>query len=86
MTQVEKNILVALIELEDTVKALPTTHPKPNLQPLFGKLDELAAKLPKDSDPNLRHYLSKKSYQKARLFLEGKDAENAAGNCPRPAH
>jgi hypothetical protein len=83
MTQLERDILAALMELEDTVNTMPTAHPKPNLQPLFGKLDELAEKLPKTSDPNLRHYLHKKSYQKARFLLEGKDAENAAGSCPR---
>jgi hypothetical protein len=27
------------------------------------------------------HYLRKKSYEKARLWLEGRDAENARGNC-----
>jgi len=27
------------------------------------------------------HYLHKKSYEKARLWLEGREAENKAGNC-----
>ena len=81
MTRLEQDVLAALIELEETVKSLATANPKPNLQLHFRRLDELAAKLPKESDPNLRHYLTRKSYQKARLLLEGKDAENAAGSC-----
>ena len=85
MIQLENDILRALIELENSVKAMATANPKPDLQAMFRKLDELAAKLPAGTDPNLRHYLTKKSYQKARLFLEGKDAENAAGSCPRAA-
>ena len=48
---------------------------------LFARIDELAKELPRDSDPVLLHYLHKKSYQKARLFLQGREAENAAGNC-----
>jgi len=31
----------------------------------------------------LLHYLHRKSYEKARLFLEGRGAENAAGSCGR---
>jgi hypothetical protein len=81
MTQLEQDLLAKLIELEETVKSLPTVNPRPNLQLLFSRLDELAGKLPKESDPNLRHYLTRKSYQKARLLLEGKDAENVAGSC-----
>jgi len=44
-------------------------------------LDELTRKLPPNADPGLLHYLHKKSYEKARLFLEGRDAENQLGNC-----
>jgi hypothetical protein len=53
MVLVESEILKALVELDEAVKAMPTANPKPNLLP----------------------------YQKARLFLEGRDEENAAGNC-----
>ena len=44
--------------------------PVPEVLPLFARLDELTGTLPKDADPQLLHYLHKKSYQKARLFLE----------------
>lgn len=78
---VETALLAALIQLAETVKALPTANPKPNLLPLFARVDELAGQLPRETDPALLHYLHKKSYEKARLFLEGRDAENQIGNC-----
>ena len=62
-------------------RSMTTANPKPNLQPIFARLDELARRLPKSADPNLLHYLHKKSYEKARLVLQGRDAENAEGNC-----
>ena len=81
MTETEKNILTALLDLENAVKSMPTANPKPNLLPLFARLDELAHQLSPQTAPDLRHYLQKKSYEKARLFLEGRDAENQVGNC-----
>ena len=76
-----KNILAALVELDNTVKTMPVANPKPNLMPLFARIDELTRQLPRDTDPQLLHYLHKKSYEKARLFLQDRDAENQAGNC-----
>jgi len=81
MTELEQNILEALLELERTVAAMPQANPKPSLLPLFARLDELMRALPPTSDPLLLHYLHKKSYEKARLFLQGREAENARGNC-----
>ena len=78
---VEKEILTALIQLDETIKSMPTAKPKPNLLPLFARLDELTARLSRNTDPTLLHYMHKKSYEKARLFLQGRDAENQAGNC-----
>jgi hypothetical protein len=77
----QKKLLDALIELENTVKAMPTANPKPSLMPLFNRLDELTRQMPSDTDPALLHYLHKKSYEKARLYLQGREAENQAGNC-----
>lgn len=77
----EKNLLGALVDLENAVKAMPTANPKPNLMPLFGRIDDLTKQLPHDTDPALLHYLHKKSYEKARLYLQGRDAENQMGNC-----
>jgi hypothetical protein len=81
MTETEQSILRSLVELDNAVKSMPTANPKPNLLPLFARLDELTRQLPKTTSPDLLHYLYKKSYEKARLWLEGRDAENARGNC-----
>lgn len=81
MTAMEQTILQALLELEQVIKSMPAANPKPDLIPLFSRIDDLTARLPKDTDPALLHYLHRKSYEKARLWLEGRDAENQAGNC-----
>ena len=81
MTETEQNVLDALLELERAIQAMPHTTPKPNLLPLFARLDDLTRSLPTTADPTLLHYLHKKSYQKARLFLQGREVENARGNC-----
>jgi hypothetical protein len=81
MTQTERQILEALVELESAVGRMRTETPKPNLRPIFMRIEELCGTLPAGTDPQLLHYLRKKSYQKARLFLEGHDSQNAAGNC-----
>ncbi len=81
MTAAESEILEALVSLDSTVKTIRTANPKPDLRPLFQRIDDLSRALPSDTDPSLLHYLHKKSYEKARLFLEGRDAENAQGNC-----
>lgn len=81
MTETEQSILQGLIELDKAVKSMATANPKPNLLPLFTRLDDLARQLPKSTSPDLLHYLHKKSYEKARLWLEGRDAENARGSC-----
>ncbi len=80
MTATEQQLLDALLELEDAIARI-NAEPKPDLMKIFGRLDELTAGMPKDSPPDLLHYLHKKSYQKARLFLQGQDPEQGA--CPR---
>jgi hypothetical protein len=81
MTAIEQALLQALVELEEQVKTIATANPKPDLRPRFQRLDELTSQLPPQTPPELQHYMKKKSYRKARLFLEGRDAENAEGNC-----
>lgn len=81
MTQTEHDLLQSLLTLEATIRSMATANPKPSLLPLFSRIDELTAQLPKNADPSLLHYLHKKSYEKARLHLQGRDAENQAGNC-----
>jgi len=81
ITAIEQTLLNALVELEQAVNSLRTANPKPDLPARFVRIDELAKQLPRGADPALLHYLQKKSYEKARLFLQGRDAENQAGNC-----
>ena len=81
MTETEQAILNTLRELETAVQTMRTANPKPNLLPIFERLDSLTAQLPRSTSPDLLHYLHKKSYEKARLFLEGGYTEK--GNCLR---
>ncbi len=81
MKPTEQSILGALRELEAAVASLRTVKPPPDLRPYLARLQELTRQLPRDADPTLLHYLHKQSWEKARLFLEGNDAANAAGNC-----
>lgn len=81
MSPAEQEILKTLVELDTAVKSMATANPKPSLLPIFSRLDELTRQLPKNASPNLLHYMHKKSYEKARLWLEGRDAENARGSC-----
>jgi hypothetical protein len=83
MTPVERELLTTLRQLDGAVQQMRTANPKPNLLPLFDRLDSLTSQLPKGAQPDLLHYLHKKSYEKARLYLEGRDAENARGGCDR---
>jgi hypothetical protein len=84
MSTTERDILQTLIELENTVKGMAAANPKPNLSALFNRIDALTDALPKNSDPTLLHYLHRKSYEKARLWLEGRDTENQAGSGRHP--
>lgn len=81
MTETETHILDKLIELESAVENIATANPKPDLVGIFAQLDQFTSLLPPDSDPELRHFLQRKSYQKARLLLQGRSAENQRGSC-----
>jgi hypothetical protein len=81
MNETEIELLATLRDLEAKVRAMPTVNPKPNLLPVFEKIDALTRALGPDADHSLLHYLHKKSYEKARFYLEGRDAENARGAC-----
>lgn len=83
MNDVKQTLHGKLVELENAVATIATANPKPDLVSLFGDIESLANQLPPQTDPALTHYLQRKSYQKARLFLEGNDAENEVGNCIR---
>lgn len=79
MNVTEKEILAALTELSEAVKQMSTANPKPNLLPLFARIDDMTEKLPAGTDPELVHFLKRKSYEKARAKLEGQAA--ARGSC-----
>jgi len=81
MNKIEKDILAALQELDTEITSMRAQQKKANLLPLFSRLDELATQLPPGTDPDLMHYLRKKSYEKAKLLLEGRNAENRRGTC-----
>ena len=79
MTATEQAILDTLLDLEAKAAQMATANPKPNLLPVFARLDELASTLPADADPELRHFLQRRSYEKARMKLQGMAA--ARGSC-----
>jgi hypothetical protein len=83
VTAIERDILKALQDLDATVKTMATATPKPNLLPLFQRIETLADQLPRSTAPDLLHYMQKKSYEKARLWLEGRYAEIQKGGCLR---
>lgn len=81
MTELEQSIAKALDELDSAVKARAAGAQLQNLLPIFSRLDHLTEQLPKNADPELVHFLRKKSYEKARLLLQGQGARNARGTC-----
>lgn len=83
MIPVEHSLLQTLTELDVAVRDMATANPKPDLQPLFARIDDLARQLPPDCDPELLHFLQRKSYEKARLALLGRSGEIQAGRCGR---
>jgi hypothetical protein len=70
MTAAENEILSLLQELQKAVGQMATANPKPDLRPIFAKLAELTKVLPKDTDPQLLHFLHRGSYEKAQQWLE----------------
>ncbi len=70
MSETEREILETLVTLENVAAKMPTSNPKPDLRPMFARLEALASQLPKETDSELRHFLHRKSYQKARVLLE----------------
>ena len=73
MTTIESDLLEQLTQLDRAVQSMKTAQPKPNLLPIFEKIETLAKSLPATVDPQLRHYLDRKSYEKARAWLQDKN-------------
>ncbi len=81
MNQTETRLLDALRALESDA----AQQPRPDLRPRLAELDRLLQELPVNADPELRHFLQRRSYEKARLFLEGRQADIQRGGCTRLA-
>jgi hypothetical protein len=81
MSDIERVLLNSLLDLEAAVHDRSTAKPKPDLSALIRRVGELTHQLPRSTDPTLLHYLHKRSYEKARLYLQGRDAENEVGAC-----
>jgi len=47
----------------------------------LGRIDELGLQLPPETDPQLLHFIKKKSFEKAILWLEDRKGEIGRGNC-----
>lgn len=65
----ETQILHALQNLEAATQAIARGESAVDLQRCFAQIDALAQQLPADADPELRHFLARKSYTKARERL-----------------
>ena len=81
MTQLEQELHRALLDLDGAVKRMVASKTPVDLMPLFARIDELGAKLPVGSDPQLVHFIQRKSFVKAMLWLEGRKAEITRGVC-----
>ena len=83
MNDIRQRLLDKLIELETAAAGRSGLPGKPDLMSLFREIDDLSGELPEAADPALLHYLTRKSYQKARMLLQGRDSENETGDCLR---
>lgn len=83
MNTLELDLLKALTALGASVAPRPAGSPPPDVRPHLAELDRLTRALPTDADPELLHFLHRRSYEKARLFLEGRMAEIQRGGCLR---
>ncbi|MEY4385278.1 MAG: hypothetical protein RLY20_561 [Verrucomicrobiota bacterium] len=81
MTLLEQELHAALLELDAAVKRIAATKAPLDLMPLFARIDELGAQLPPGTDPQLVHFIQRKSFEKATLWLEGRRAEITRGIC-----
>ncbi len=69
--------------LDEYLAAVPRQREPnpPDLLAIFAKLDALETEVDGRYPAQLRHYLHQKSYRKAHLYLQDRDAENLRGNC-----
>ena len=77
---IEDELLKVLLAFEAAVTSV-SKDSKTDLMAHFNQIDKLTAQLPKNTDKELLHYLHKKSYEKARMFLEDNNDEIQKGGC-----
>ena len=80
MTQ-EQQLLDSLETLKNAVEQLASQKAKLDLIGLFAKSTTTRRRFHRALTPRYRTHFQRKSYEKARPFLLGRDAENASGNC-----
>jgi hypothetical protein len=83
MPPTEETLARLAATLADYLAAVPRQREAnpPDLLALFARLDAIEHELGAEVHPQLRHYMHQKSYRKAHLFLQDRDAENARGSC-----
>ena len=70
MNRHETELLEALQALDDAVRAISTAGAvKPALQPIFERIDTVAEAGRGALDPQLMHYIQRRSYEKALAWL-----------------
>jgi hypothetical protein len=69
MNDIERGVLEALTELEAAVAADRPGVVRSDVGAALRRIDTLSDQLPGSADPELKHYLQRKSYEKARLRL-----------------
>ena len=81
VTALEKDLLEALLALESAAAKARSAPVAGGILPLIQRVDDLGAKLPAEAHPDLRHYLQRKSYEKARQLLQGMGDQITPGRC-----
>jgi hypothetical protein len=72
MTENEKALHAALVELEAAAKPAPEGSTRPDLMILLARIDRLTVEMPPETDRELLHFLHRKSYEKARQWLDAR--------------
>ena len=84
-TQHEETLTRLARTLDEYLDAVPRQQEPnpPDLMIIFAQLDGIEAEMDASFPAQLRHYMHQKSYRKAHLYLQDRDAENLRGNCGR---
>lgn len=70
---IEEELKEALISMQDAI----SSSDGPTVSKSLIRLDDLVKENKRDLDPQLKHYLTRRSYEKALMFL------NAEGGIPK---